>query len=91
MIYEINATELSNETNNYINSVRYGGHNACVIKQGTEEVGAVISIELFNRLKRLEHNFNDINNRIMKVGQSMTDEEVDNLVDEAVKFAREQK
>jgi len=90
MIYEVKTTELGAKANSYLNNVRYG-HNTCVIKQGTEEVGAIINIELFNRLKSLAHNFNDVNYKMMKAGQSMTDEEIDALVDEAVKFAREQK
>ena len=90
MIYEINAIELGDKTNNYLNKVRYG-HNTCVIKQGAEQVGAIINIELFNRLINLERNFKDINTRIMKIGQTMTDEDIDKLVSEAVQFAREQK
>ncbi|MCC2624903.1 MAG: hypothetical protein K0R14_776 [Burkholderiales bacterium] len=90
MIYEVNAADLGVKANSYLNNVRYG-HNTCVIKQGSEEIGAIINIELFNRLRSLAHNFNDVNYRMMKAGQSMTEEEIDALVDEAVTFAREQK
>lgn len=90
MIYEVNVNELGDTTNSYLNRVRYG-HNTCVIKQGTEEVGAIINIELFNRLKRLESDFKDVRNQMMKFGQTMTEEEADKLANEAVEFARKHK
>ena len=65
------------------------GNNSCVIKKGHTEIGAIISIDLFNRLKQIEKNFNDINSKFKKAGSKMTDQEIDALVDEAVTYARQ--
>lgn len=90
MIYKVNAADIEAKTVKYINKVRYG-NDTCVIKQDSEEVGALISTQLFIRLKRLEHDFKEVRTKMMVLGQSMTDEEAEQLANKAVKFARGKK
>lgn len=44
MSYEVNATDLGDKANSYLNNVRYR-HNTCVIKQGAEEIAAIIKLK----------------------------------------------
>ncbi len=87
MISEISAMDLRKEIGHFLNEVKYR-NNSYVIKRGKEEMGAIISIQLFNRLRDLENNYQKINGYLASIGEKLNAKEVEQLVNEAVNFAR---
>jgi len=88
MILEVSAMDLRKEIGHFLNEVKYG-HNSLIIKRGKEEMGAIINMQLFNRLKDLERNYEHINKKLTALGENLTDEEAENLAKEAVEFVRQ--
>jgi hypothetical protein len=87
MISEISAMDLRKEIGHFLNEVKYR-NNSYVIKRGKEEMCAIINIQLFNRLRDLESNYQKINTRLAAIGEKLTAAEIEQLVNEAVSFAR---
>jgi len=90
MILEVSAMELRKEIGHFLNEVKFG-HNSFVIKRGKEEMGAIINMQIFNRLRELERNYQKVNAQLAAVGDSMDEAAVDKLVNDAVAFARGKK
>ncbi len=88
MILEISVMELRKEMGNFLNEVKYG-HNSFIIKRGKEEMGAMINMSLFNRLRSLERSYQKINSELAELGKSMSQDAVEKLVNDAVAFARD--
>lgn len=90
MIYEINAMELRKEVGHYLNEVKYG-HNSYIIKRNNEEMCAIIDMQLFAKLKKLDENYQIFKQHMHELGEELSDEEVTELANDAVKFARNKK
>ena len=54
-------------------------------------MGAIINMQLFNRLRELERTYQKVNSRLATIGESMDETAVDKLVNDAVAFARGKK
>ncbi len=88
MFYEISTDELSNATNDCLKNIGRGS-NACIIKNSKKEpVGAIVSVKQLQMLQRIERNFSNVVTKFRKAGESMTEEEIDDFVNEAVAYAR---
>ena len=52
-------------------------------------MSAIISMQLFNWLKDLESNYQQINKQLASIGENLSNQEIEQLANEAVNFARE--
>lgn len=88
MLVEINAGELRKQIGHYLNEVKYK-HNALVIKRGKERVCAVIDIDLFDKLKTIQADYELVKAEMAKFSLIVQDEdEQDKLIHNAIKYAR---
>lgn len=88
MLVEVNAGELRKQIGHYLNEVKYK-HNALVIKRGKERVCAVIDIDLFDKLKQIQTDYELIKSEMAKFGANIKDENAqEKLILDAIKYAR---
>jgi hypothetical protein len=89
MIYELSTKAFSSDVQDCIKNISHG-NNACILKDdGDQAFGALVNMQQFNILKRIEQNFQKVNDVFKEIGKNMTEEEVENFASEAVKYARE--
>lgn len=88
MLVEVNAGELRKQIGHYLNEVKYK-HNALVIKRGKERVCAVIDIDLFDKLKQIQTDYELVKLEMAKFGTKIKDEtKQEKLILDAIKHAR---
>lgn len=87
MIVEINAGELRKQIGHYLNEVKYK-HNSLVIKRGNEKVCAVIDIELFEKFKQMQADYELVKSQMAGFTSTIKDDEEEKLITSAIKYAK---
>lgn len=87
MIREAPAMTVRQNLGELLNEVQYRG-DSVVITKGGKPVAALVDIALFENIRRMRDDFDRMCDELVKIGDSMTEEEVQALVDEAVSEVR---
>lgn len=87
MIREAPAMTVRQNLGELLNEVQYKGDSVLITKAG-KPVAALIDIELFQRLRKLDEEFDRMRAEIAAAFADMSEEDVEKLVDEAVGAVR---
>ena len=90
MIKEAPAMTVRQRLGELLNEVQYR-HGKVVITKAGKPVAALIDIALFERLRKLDEEFDVLRAEIAQAFAGKTENEVEALVDEAVTAVREQR
>lgn len=87
MIREAPAMTVRNNLGELLNEVQYRGDSVMITKSG-KPIAALIDIDLFERLRRLDENFAKLRSDFSEAFSQINDEEIDTLFEEAVSKVR---
>lgn len=87
MIREAPAMTVRQNLGELLNEVQYRNGKVLITKAG-KPVAAIIDIALFERIRKLDEDFDELTAELAKAFSDKTADEVAGLVDEAVKSAR---
>jgi len=87
MIREAPAMMVRNQLGELLNEVQYRGDSVMITKSG-KPIAALIDIELFQRLRRLDEKFISLRQQFSESFSELDENQVENLFDEAVKQVR---
>ena len=87
MIREAPAMTVRQNLGELLNEVQYR-HGKILITKAGKPVAAIIDIALFERIRKLDEDFDEMTAELAKAFSDKTADEVAGLVDEAVKSAR---
>ena len=87
MIKEAPAMTVRQHLGELLNEVQYR-HGKVVITKAGKPVAALVDIAMFERLRKLDEEFERLRTELSAAFADQTEKEVDALVDEAVKAAR---
>ena len=90
MIREAPAMTVRQNLGDLLNEVQYR-HGKVVITKAGKPVAALIDIALFERIRKLDEEFDRMRAEIARAFARMTAKEVEALVDEAVKVVRKKR
>ena len=90
MIREAPAMTVRQNLGDLLNEVQYR-HGKVVITKAGKPVAALIDIALFERIRKLDEEFDRMRAEIARAFARMTAKEVETLVDEAVKVVRKKR
>ncbi len=83
MIREAPAMTVRNQLGELLNEVQYRGDSVMITKAG-KPVAALIDMELFERLRRLDENFSKIRQQFSDAFADLETNEIEALFEEAV-------
>ena len=89
MIREAPAMTVRNNLGELLNEIQYRGDSVMITKSG-KPIAALIDIELFERLRRLDENFNKLRSNFSDAFSGMSNTEIEELMNEAVDKTRHQ-
>ncbi|MCK4870516.1 MAG: type II toxin-antitoxin system Phd/YefM family antitoxin [Gammaproteobacteria bacterium] len=87
IISQTTAMNVRKNFGDILNTVQYQ-HNPIVITKGGKKVAAVVDIELFERIHAMREEFERLSKELQTGFQHLKSEEVESLVNEAVKKVR---
>ena len=87
MIREATAMTVRQNLGELINEVQYRNGKVLITKAG-KPVAALVDIALFERIRKLDQEFDQMTAQFAKAFAGKAEKEVDALVDEAVKAVR---
>ena len=87
MIREAPAMTVRNNLGELLNEIQYRGDSVMITKSG-KPIAALIDIELFERLRRLDENFAKLRTNFSNAFSHIENDDIDKLFDEAVKKVR---
>ncbi len=87
MIREAPAMTVRNQLGELLNEVQYRGDSVMITKAG-KPVAALIDMELFERLRRLDENFSRMRKQYSEAFDDLETAELDSLFEEAVSRVR---
>lgn len=87
MIREAPAVKVRQNLGELLNEVQYKRDSVVILKDG-KPVAALIDIDLFERIRAMEARFTELTGRIQAAFADVSDDELDTLIDDAVKHAR---
>jgi len=90
MIKEAPAMTVRQHLGELLNEVQYR-HGKVVITKAGKPVAALVDIAMFERLRKLDEEFDRLRAEISEAFAGKSEGEVEALVDEAVKAARKQR
>ena len=90
MIKEAPAMTVRQHLGELLNEVQYR-HGKVVITKAGKPVAALVDIAMFERLRKLDEEFERLRTELSDAFADHTEKEVDALADEAVKVARKQR
>jgi prevent-host-death family protein len=87
MIREASAMTLRQNLGDLLNEVQYRNGKVLITKAG-KPVAALVDIALFERIRKLDEEFDQMTAEFAKAFKGKTEKEVNALADEAVKAVR---
>lgn len=87
MLVEASAMKVRQNLGELINQVQYR-HDIIAITKSDKPVAALISIELFERIKLMQKEFNRLTNKLQKSFEKEDPQKIEKLINEAVKHSR---
>jgi prevent-host-death family protein len=87
MIREAPAMTVRNNLGELLNEIQYRGDSVMITKSG-KPIAALIDIDLFERLRRLDENFAKLRTNFSAAFSQMENDDIENLIDEAVENTR---
>lgn len=87
MIREAPAMSVRQNLGELLNEVQYR-HDRVMITKAGKPVAALVDVPLFERLRRLDEEFEQLSEELAGAFEDMSEEQVTALVDEAVAAAR---
>lgn len=87
MIREAPAMTVRNQLGELLNEVQYRGDSVMITKAG-KPVAALIDMELFERLRRLDENFSRVRQKFSDAFADLDTAELETLFEEAVEQNR---
>jgi prevent-host-death family protein len=88
MIKEASAMTVRKSLGDLLNEVQYRKGRILITKAG-KPVAALVDVALFERIQKLDEEFEELSNRVAKAFEDVPIEEGMKWVDEAVEAARE--
>jgi prevent-host-death family protein len=87
MIREAPAMTVRNQLGELLNEVQYRGDSIMITKAG-KPVAALVDMALFDRLRKLDENFEKIRQQFSGAFNELETSEIESLFDEAVSQTR---
>lgn len=87
MLVEASAMKVRQNLGELINQVQYR-HDTIAITKSDKPVAALINIELFERIKLMQKEFNRLTSKLQKSFENEDPQKIENLINEAVKHSR---
>ena len=87
MIRKAPAMTVRQNLGELLNEVQYRG-DSVVITKGGKPVAAIVDIALYERIRRMQEDFDRMLDALAEVGKKVPESEVDSLVAEAVAQSR---
>ena len=88
MIKEVTALTARKTFGELLNAVKYGHDNVLIIKSG-RPVAALIDIELFEKIRKLRHQFDLLTKELGKAYEGVGSESVEKDIQEALRKIRQ--
>jgi prevent-host-death family protein len=90
MIKTASAMEVRQNFGELINEVQYK-HSSIIIKRGTKEVAAIVSVDLFDRIKLMRKEFDRLTSDLRNSLSVLDSKELEQTLNKAIKSARKLK
>ena len=90
MIRQASSMEVRQNFGEIINEVQYK-HSSVLVKRGKKPVAAIVNIDLFEKIRSMEKEFYRLVTSLQQAFASVEEEELDQILTEAVKSARKKK
>ncbi len=90
MIRQASSMEVRQNFGEIINEVQYK-HSSVLVKRGKKPVAAIVNIDLFEKIRSMEKEFDRLVTSLQQAFASVEEEELDQILTEAVKSARKKK
>jgi prevent-host-death family protein len=88
MIREITSVDARNNFGELLNEVKYR-HDSILIKKAGKPIAALIDIDLFEKVKALKYQFDNLTNELGKTYTGVVPEDAENEIKEALKKSKE--
>ena len=90
MIKQASAMEVRQNFGEIINEVQYK-HSSILVKRGKKPVAAIVNVDLFERIRLMEKEFDRLTSSLQESFSDLKKEEIDQLLQEAIKSVRTKK
>lgn len=88
MIREITAMDARKNFGELLNEVKYR-HDSVLIKKAGKPIAALIDVDLFEKIRVLKYQFDDLTNELGKTYEGISIEDSENEIKKALKKSKE--
>ena len=90
MIQETSAMNIRQNLGEIINEAQYT-HSSFLIKRGKKPVAAIVNIDLFDKIRLFEKEFNRLTSHLKNSFSDLEQKQIEKDIDKAVKYIRSKK
>lgn len=88
MIREITAMDARKNFGELLNEVKYR-HDSVLIKKAGKPIAALIDVDLFEKIRILKYQFDNLTNELGKTYEGISIEDAENEIEKALKKSKE--